>query len=260
MSLNRCNLPAVILGSLTFQRHPVPLEIDGVRHLYRDLFERLSLIDNAGERAGQFVDYMCVHFLLERREDVGWTSTMKKDRSRADYRTLIRGWLFNPDGLEAAVLKGWVESRFGLIPRYHAGIIRTTADAAYLAYLEAWSTGLYNTNALEAQLDVVYAFCQYELRRRLPDISHLRLYRGVNHLEEHEVLAKDGRKRTMILNSLSSFTDRLERTYEFGDDALATDVPLSKIVFYQGLLPGLLQGEGEHAVLGGVYEVALLTS
>jgi NAD+--dinitrogen-reductase ADP-D-ribosyltransferase len=259
MSLNRCNLPTVILGSLTFQQHPVPIEIDGIRHLHRDLFDRLSLIDDAGERAGQFVDYMCVYFRLEHREEVGWTSTIKKDRSRADYRRLVRGWLFNPDGLEAAVLKGWVESRFGLVPRYHAGIIRSPADAAYLAYREAWSAGLYNTNALEAQLDVLYAFCQYELHRRFPYLGHLRLYRGVTRFDEHEVLAKDGRKCTVILNNLSSFTDRRERADEFGDQLLTTDVPISKITFYQGLLPGLLQGEGEHAVLGGVYEVALST-
>jgi NAD+--dinitrogen-reductase ADP-D-ribosyltransferase len=44
LPLNRCNLPAVILGSLTYQRHPVPLEIDGVRAFHHDLFELLEPI------------------------------------------------------------------------------------------------------------------------------------------------------------------------------------------------------------------------
>ena len=33
LPINRCNLPAAILGSLTYQRHPVPLKLDGVEDL-----------------------------------------------------------------------------------------------------------------------------------------------------------------------------------------------------------------------------------
>jgi len=28
------------------------------------------------------------------------------------------GWMFNSNGFEGAVLKGWVESRFGIIPNF----------------------------------------------------------------------------------------------------------------------------------------------
>ncbi|QEW08479.1 hypothetical protein F5I99_03695 [Nitrincola iocasae] len=37
-SINRCNLPPVILGSLAFQQQPAPLFIDGVHTLHRQLF------------------------------------------------------------------------------------------------------------------------------------------------------------------------------------------------------------------------------
>jgi NAD+--dinitrogen-reductase ADP-D-ribosyltransferase len=259
LALNRCNLPPIIVGSLTFQRAPMPLALDGMRQLHRDLFDRLGQLGTPAERAAQFVDYMDVRFLLSRREDAGWTAASRSDRSRADYRRLVRGWMFNPDGIEAAVLKGWVESRFGLVPRHHRGPIRTVADETYEAFREDWAAGLYNTNALEGQVDLLYTYCQYELEHTCGDARHMRLYRGVNRLEEHEVLATDGRKRVVILNNLSSFTLRREVADEFGDCILATDVPLPKIAFYSELLPDLLQGEHELAVIGGVYEVEIST-
>ena len=38
LPINRCNLPAVILGSLSFQKHPTPLFLDGVHTLHRAFF------------------------------------------------------------------------------------------------------------------------------------------------------------------------------------------------------------------------------
>jgi NAD+--dinitrogen-reductase ADP-D-ribosyltransferase len=255
--LNRCNLPPVILGSLTYQRLPVPLEIDGVRRSHADLFERLRRLPAAVDRAGQFIDYMAVHFRLHRPEDAGWSPGMRRDRSRADYRKLVRGWMFDPDSLEAAVLKGWVESRFGLVPRYHGRPIRRVSDESYLAYRESWATGLYNTNALEDQLDLLYTYGQYELHETCRDRGHARLYRGVNRLDEHEVLSANGRNRTVVLNNLSSFTASRARADEFGGAILSADVPLAKIAFYSEMLPDMLHGEDEFAVVGGVYEVEL---
>jgi NAD+--dinitrogen-reductase ADP-D-ribosyltransferase len=258
-SINRCNLPPVIVGSLTYQRLPVPLEIDGVLRSHRDLFDRLARLPEAGERARQFIDYMDVHFLLHHREEAGWTPGIRKDRSKANYRKIVRGWMFNPDGLEAAVLKGWVESRFGMVPRYHGEPIRRVSDPSYLAFRESWSAGLYNTNALEDQLDLLYAYGQYELRRTCGDRSHARLYRGVHHVDEHELLAASGRSRTVILNNLSSFTASRARADEFGACILSAEVPLPKIAFYSDLLPDMLHGEDEFAVIGGVYEVKIET-
>ncbi len=36
-------------------------------------------------------------------------------------------------------------------------------------------------------------------------------------------------------------------------------MPLPKILFYNSLLPGMLKGEDELVVIGGVYEVAIST-
>lgn len=260
LPINRCNLPAVILGSLTFQRHPTVLTIDGVRELHHELFRRLDAMDDHAARAAHFIGYMNASFRLKTPEDAGFDAGSRRSRAKADYLRMVRGWSFDPDGREAAVLKGWVESRLGLLPRHHGGPIHDPGSEHYLRYLEARSTGLYNTNALEAQLDLLYAYCQYELARQHPGMEHLRLYRGVNHLDGHEVLEKiDRRTRIVLLNNLNSFTDVRERAGEFGDYILETDVPLAKVFFFNRLLPGLLKGEDEYVVIGGVYEVRLST-
>ena len=215
LPINRCNLPAVILGSLTFQYHPAPLVIDGVRELHHDLFLRLDRIDETTLRAQCFIDYMVVHFRLESLADAGFDQHLRHDRSRADYIRTLRGWLFNADSREGAVLKGWVESRFGLLARYHNGPIRDYSEENYRRYMHACAAGLYNTNALESQLDLLYTFCQYELCKRHPDLSHLNLYRGVNRLDCHEVINKtDQGSLIAILNNLNSFTDSQHRADE----------------------------------------------
>lgn len=258
MPINRCNLPAVILGSLTFQRHPVALLNDGVEALHRELFLRLEALDDPAARARQFADYMTVHFRLDSLEDAGWHKDLRHKRHRADYLRMARGWHFDPNSREGAVLKGWVESRFGLRARYHNGPLQDPESEACRAYLEARASGLYNTNALEAQLDLLYLYCQEELTRQYPDRKHLHLYRGVNRLDEHELLARTGRRECIVLlNNLNSFTTCRERAEEFGDYIMATDVPLAKIFFFSRLLPGMLRGEDEYVVIGGVYEVKM---
>ena len=42
LPINRCNLPAVILGSPTYRDAPMPLKLDGVAELHADLFRRLD--------------------------------------------------------------------------------------------------------------------------------------------------------------------------------------------------------------------------
>lgn len=258
LPFNRCNLPAVILGSLTFQHHPTRLYLDGVRELHRHLFERLESIDEARERARHFQSYMDAHFCLQSLEEAGLDRKKKKSRGKADYLRLLRGWLFDSDGRDAAVIKGWVESRFGLITRYHAGPIPSPDDEVYMRFVEARAAGLYATNALEAQLDLLYEFCQYEIDRLFPGKSHITLFRGVNRLDDHERLnAIDMRAHVLLLNNLNSFTSNRERAEEFGDYILQAEVPLSKVFFYNRLLPGVLKGEDEFMVIGGVYEVRL---
>lgn len=265
LPLNRCNLPAAILGGLTFQRHPVALHIDGVRDFHQSLFVTLDSLEHPGERAARFIDYMTVHFCLEQLEEAGLTPGIspgrrKKYRSNANYLRMVRGWSFDSDGREGAVLKHWVETRFGLLARHHGGPLDGRDSDAYHAYLVQGSRGLYATNALEAQLDLLYTYCQYELERAHPTQPHLTLYRGINRIDEHEILGSHpGQRYQVLLNNLNSFTSERERADEFGDYILETDVPLSKVFFYNRLLPSLLKGEDEYVVIGGLYQVSIST-
>ncbi|MQY52176.1 NAD(+)--dinitrogen-reductase ADP-D-ribosyltransferase [Rhodocyclus gracilis] len=265
LPINRCNLPASVLAGLTFQKHPAALEIDGVAVFHRDLFRRLDLLDAAPARAAAFRDYMSVRFCLEQLDEAGLTEAASS-RAKANWLRLLRGWSFNADSREGAALKGWVESRFGLLPRFHGERLRDPSSPASMRYQEMRAQALYGANALEAQLDLVYAYCQYEFRRRAEDEAGRRgtasclLYRGVNRLAEHEVLQSlPGGHQIVWLNSLCSFSRSRERAGEFGDHILCARVPQAKIFVHSALLPGALQGEDECVVIGGAYAVTQST-
>ncbi|MDJ0738526.1 MAG: NAD(+)--dinitrogen-reductase ADP-D-ribosyltransferase [Gammaproteobacteria bacterium] len=257
LPINRCSLPPQILGGPTFQQHPATLQIDGVQALHGHFFERLDTIADAARRAAAFKDYMRASFSLDRPDEAGLQPGRQRvRRDQADYLRMLRGWMFDADGREAAVLKGWVESRFGLLPRYHRGPLGDFSGANYQSYLAARSHGLYNTNALEAQVDLLYTFCQYELSRRYRGQRHLRLFRGTNRIEAHDVLARPDRGSwILLLNNLTSFSGDAERADEFGDLIISSQVPLAKILYLPGLFPGTLNGEQEYLVIGGVYRV-----
>jgi len=261
LPINRCNIPSVILGSLTFQRHPAPLQLDGIAELHADLFQRLDCLEDKHARATAFSDYVTVHFCLEDLEKAGLTD-LTQQRANANWLRVLRGWSFNADGREGAILKGWVESRFGLLPRFHGEPLRDFSGPAYLRYQEMRSAGLYGTNALESQLDLLYAYSQYEFlraQRRAETDKCLTLYRGINRIGDHEVLAGDRKKQVVLFNNLVSFTASRERAGEFGDYILTTRVPTAKIFFTCDLIPGVLKGEDEYLVIGGVYDVSVST-
>lgn len=260
-SLNRCNLPANILGGYRYQRYPIPLHIDCVAELHREFFVSIAAIDSASIRAHHFHQYMCSAFLLGKSDEAGLMDNQPfKKRDKIDYRRLLRGWMFNPDGIEAAVMKRWVESRFGLLALNHGGLLTDHNGAHYQRFLADYVRGLYNTNALESQLDLLYSYCQYELQRTKPDIKHQLLYRGVNALaKHHRVYHQDNKQPQILLNNLNSFSSDRCAAEAFGDVILAVQVPLSKLLYYPQLLPGILAGEQEYLVLGGVYQVEIVT-
>ena len=258
--VNRCNLPPEALASLAFQLAPVALELDGVLPLHRALFAHLDSCAAADARAALFRRYMSAHFLLDDAPAQGLSGQARLDRSRLDYLRLVRGWLFDAESREGAVLKGWVESRFGLVTQFHRGPLRAGDEAARAAFERERAAGLYATGALEAQLDLLYAFAQYELARRHPGQRHLRLYRGVCGRAALSPLATlpDGQP-VVLLNNLSSFSASRERADEFGDAVFACAVPLPKVLAFSRLLPGWLQGEDEYLVIGGAAAVERLT-
>ncbi len=258
LPINRCNLPATILGGLTFQDSPVALVLDGVAQFHQGFFSLLNDIDDAIERAQAFSLHMNASFYLDQPEQAGYSPVAKNDRHKVDYLRMLRGWGFDANGKEGAALKGWVESRFGLLPRHHAGPIRDFSGTAYRRYLEMRAAALYGTNAVEAQFDLLYSYCQYEFAKQHSDTVHLVLYRGVNRIDDYETLATlDSKRRVVLFNNLSSFTANRERADEFGDYLLTARVPLAKIFFHTRLLPGMLQGEDEYTVIGGLYEVSI---
>lgn len=263
LPINRCNLPAKILGGLRFQQQPAPLFIDGVAELHRELFARLDRLSDQPLRVQQFCDYLDVHFRLQDPAAAGYTPG-GRGRPNANWQRVIRGWFFDTDSREGAVLKGWVESRFGLLPRFHRGPIRDYSAPSYLGYLEARARGLYNTNALEAQLDLVYSYCQYELSRPRQEVrqppQHLSLYRGINRLEQLEQITPAQPPAAaglpiLLLNNLNSFSRDPERASEFGDSLVKIRVPIQKLLCFEQLFPRLLQGEGEYLVIGGLYRI-----
>lgn len=80
----------------------------------------------------------------------------------------------------------------------------------------------------------------------------------MNQLRRHDVLdhTTEG-EAVVLLNNLNSFTSDRHRSCTFGDTILSTDVPLAKLLFWYDLLPGVLQGEQEFLVIGGVYQVGV---
>ena len=262
--MNHCNLPASIIGSLSFQHDPRPIYIDGVHELHRQLFTALDRIAEQIQRALYFMDYITVQFRFEHPEDTGLdTHSREMRRDKADYLRLLRGWLFDPNGQEAAVMKSWVESRFGLLTRFHKGPLYKdlesgTTSSHYDAYLQSRTRGLYATNALESQMDLLYSYCQYELARTYQPTQLLHLYRGIGRLQEYEILQQTDRQHAiLLLNNLNSFSRNRERADEFGEHILEVDACWQKILFYSGLLPGFLIGEEEVILIGGVYDVTI---
>ena len=257
-SMNRCNLPPWAIASKHYNSHPQAIEIQGVSHNGRPLFEKLESEESPEVRGLIFHDFMDVRYQLHQwqREE---TKNSRKSLKNS-YLRFLRGWLFDSNSVEGAVLKGWVESRLGLPPTFHHKAINDIHSEAYFRYTVDRMKGSERTSAIMPQFDLLYEFVQYELSRRLPAQTHLKLYRGIYDFAEHQIIEEYGKNRYLLrLNNLNSFTDDFERAWEFGSRVLEVEVPMTKIFFMGGLLPkSLFKGEGEVLVIGGEFEVKVL--
>ena len=250
-----CNVPPWIIGSRAFNDNPQRLHIQGVRTTHSHFFNQLAQLSTWEERARTFQDYMEVAFHLHQ-----WRKVDTPDNQvslKHSYLRFLRGWLFNASSIEGAVIKGWVESRMGLPPTYHRGHIQGKESGRYLAYLTDRMGGAARTNAIFSQLDLLYEFVQYEIERRDPNRTHITLFRGIYNFDEHEILVqKDEQNAVVRLNSLNSFTHNFERAWEFGTFVFEAKVPVSKIFFDGSFLhSGILRGEEEVLVIGGIYDI-----
>jgi NAD+--dinitrogen-reductase ADP-D-ribosyltransferase len=256
---NLIGIPSGYFASTAFNEHPAPVRIAGVREMHPDLFHLLlDGVQDLDEAAAAFTAYMAAVFGLN---DQGRSETKPdkagRRRYRASYLRLLRGWAYDSNSPEGAVLKGWVESRFGLTPTFHREPLRRYASPAWVQYVEQKMGSRFHSNAIFGQLDLLYEFAQWALVRFQPADSHQRLFRGVNDFDEHPILERIDRRRVVVrLNNVVSFTVAREIAGCFGDCVLEADVPAAKILFFSSLLPRhALKGEGEVLVIGGDYRV-----
>lgn len=257
-SLNHCKLPAEALGSLAFQLSPQALEVDGVLPAHRALFGLLDEEDGADERARLFQAYMAGHFLLADSAAQCLSDTAPFERGRLDYLRLLHGWLLDTDGREAAVLKGWVESRFGLLTLFHRRRLGPCESDSRVAFEHDVAEGVYGAGALEAQLDLLYTWCQYELARRHPGASHLPLYHGFRADTADQLDTLPNGMPVILPNNLSTFSASREHAEEHGDRIYVCEMPMAKVLAFSGLFSGRLQGEHEYVVIGGALAVTRL--
>ncbi|HLP76636.1 MAG TPA: NAD(+)--dinitrogen-reductase ADP-D-ribosyltransferase, partial [Candidatus Paceibacterota bacterium] len=187
-SLNRCNLSPWIIGSEEFQANPLAVEIDGARTTDGRLFRRLDAVSDAEERSRLFHDYLCAKFSLNEKHS---PRAGAKAQSVYSYAHLLRGWGTDSNGPAGATLKAWVESRFGILATFHRGRLADGA-AAREAFLRDRTRGNARSIGVLMQLDLLYTFCQDELRRRFPGERWKTLYRGTHDSNEYTIREESG--------------------------------------------------------------------
>lgn len=260
-SFNRCNLPPWAIASPAFDEDPRPLEVQGVREENRFLFDLLEGLADPEERARRFDDWVNVRFQLHQWKEQLTAGARRSLRN--GYLRFLRGWGVDASSVEGAVLKGWVESRMGIAPTFHRAPLGSDRDgAAWARYVADRTRGHAWTSAIDAQLDLLYTFSQYELGRRRPGERWITLWRGLNDLDAHEIVARPSAREWVVrMNNLCSFTDDRERAWEFGSVVVEARVALARIFFSSDLLPrSILKGEREVLVIGGELKVKRVMS
>ena len=257
-STNFVGRPTDWLASCAFNDDPVPLHIWGVCEMNRSLFEMLAHASDLREAGEAFACYMMAMFGIDPEQREGAGLGAGRRRYRSSFLRLIKGWGFDSNGPEGAVLKGWVESRFGICPSLHKELIERISSGAWTTYVEEKMSSRFHNNAIYVQLDLLFEFCQWAIERfAFPGQTHLTLFRGINAFDEHRIVERTGKRTAVVrLNNLTSFSSDRGIASCFGDTILTARVPVNKIVFFNGLLSSHpLQGEGEYLVIGGEYRL-----
>ena len=248
-SNNKANLPAYLIACKEYNNFvdiDAELKIEGVLEYHKDLFNRIMECESIDEASHIFDRYMQELFNLS-------------EKHANSYIKVLRGILFDSNRPEGAVLKGWVESRFGLIPTYHKNKIPSVDSENYLIYLSDRMNNEASGNLIEYQLDLLYTYTQYIIKRFFKYfIPYTTVYRGLNKIDEHEILERNKNNYTLLLNNISSFSFSRDIAETFGDYIIEIKVPFTKIIFFHNVLPMLkFAGEMEVMVLGGIYNTKI---
>lgn len=256
-STNLVGVPAPLLGSVAFHARPQPLHIAGTLATHAGLFALLRRCSSPAEARAVFAHYMQLSFgLAPPPPDAG---VAEARRWKTSYLKLLQGWGQDANSAAGAVLKGWVESRFGLVPAFHHAPLQRFPSTAWMRYLEEKAGGRWNNNSIWQQLDLLFEFCQWMLTRfaLLGAGPCVTLWRGSTRVDE-QLVAGSLRQRhcTVRLNNIVSFSLSRESASCFGDWVLRAEVPLAKLLLVPGLLDTrALDGETEVLALGGDYVV-----
>jgi len=259
-STNLVGMPAWLVASTQFNDHPQRLRIAGAQETHRGLFRLLEESESLLDAASKFQRYLDIVFQL--KPSAYELQHAEPRRFRQSYLKLMEGWGFDANSPQGAVLKGWVESRFGLVPTFHKVALQHYPSQAWIHYLEEKYASRFHGNSIHMQLDLLYEYCQFIVRRfgfcgQRTD-EWITLWRGVNGYDEPAFVERKTAKSPCLvrLNNIVSFTTSRERADEFGDWILEVKVPIVKLLFFPGLLEKpILSGEGEVLALGGWYQV-----
>ena len=264
-STNLVGVPARVLASTAFNAHPVALSIAGTRESHPGLFNLLGRCQGLSDASEVFVHYLDIAFGLRApaAHEAAALDPAERRRWRSSWRKLLQAWGMDNASPAGAVLKGWVESRFGLVPTHHRQPLQRFPSPGWVTYLEEKTASRLHNNNIHQQLDLLYEFCQWALQRfGLPGHAaagarHVRLWRGSTHCDEQLVSGSlRGRHCSVRLNNLVSFSLWEQDAGCFGDWVFEALVPASKLLVFPGLLTGqVLQGEQEVLALGGDCEV-----
>jgi NAD+--dinitrogen-reductase ADP-D-ribosyltransferase len=256
---NLVGVSSRLLASIDFNDFPQPLCIAGTRETHAGLFSLLATHGGSQAKAADaFAHYMEVAFGVAKRG--AGAPPAGEGHARSSYLKLLQGWGFDANGPPGAVWKGWVESRFGIVPTFHKEPLEHFPSPAWMHYLEEKLSSRFHNNCIQLQLDVLYEYCQWSLWRFRPFVdAHVPLFRGIDRAEARLLQGSIKERRGVIrLNNLVSFSASRERAEEFGELMVCAQVPRAKLVFFPGLIHDrVLNGEGEVLVIGGDFEVTL---
>lgn len=252
-STNKINIPPFLIAyhgynqSITEDSY---VNIDGVLEYHRDLFNRISDCVDTSEASEIFVSYMDELFHLKEKVNNKYVNS---------YLKVLKGWLFDANRAEGAVIKGWAESRFGIIPSFHKEKIESTDDESYYIYLTERMGSYASKNMIEHQFDLLYTYNQYAIRRFLKSsIPRIKVYKGVNSLREFVIISENKKEKIMMLNNVTSFTTSKEIACTFGDYIIETEIPFTKVIFMPDLFPVIkFSGESEVISVGGFFHTVV---